>query len=318
MDAPGISSALTVGGRTYVIDAGRSAVTQYLRAGLEFKSLDSIFITHLHADHIADYYNFFLLAGNVQNDSGDNLTGPVHVYGPGPAGGLPPPASPGAPTVNPQNPTPGITDLTRRLTEGYAYSHNIFIRETDIRDVDTLIDDHDIAVPPVGASFSGPTAPPMEPFVVTEDDHVKVSAILVPHGPVFPSYGFRFETADGSVVFSGDTGPSDNIVTLAQDADVLVHEVIDLPFYEQLGVPSALLTHFAEAHTPDTKLGELAQRAGVSTLVLSHLVPSNPEWVSDDEYRQRAKTGFDGDVIVGTDLMKIDLREGVRPTPADG
>jgi ribonuclease BN (tRNA processing enzyme) len=94
--------------------------------------------------------------------------------------------------------------------------------------------------------------------------------------------------------------------------------VIDLPFYEQLGVPSALLTHFAEAHTPDTKLGELAQRAGVSTLVLSHLVPSNPEWVSDDEYRQRGKTGFDGDVIVGTDLMKIDLREGVRPTAADG
>jgi ribonuclease BN (tRNA processing enzyme) len=78
MDAPGISSALTVGGRTYVIDAGRSAVTQYLRAGLEFKSLDSIFITHLHADHIADYYNFFLFAGNVQNDSGDksHRTGP--------------------------------------------------------------------------------------------------------------------------------------------------------------------------------------------------------------------------------------------------
>ena len=78
----GISSVLTVGGRNYVIDAGRSSVTNYLNAGLLFSRLDSIFITHLHADHIADYYNYFLLGGNVTNDSNDNLAGPVHVYGP--------------------------------------------------------------------------------------------------------------------------------------------------------------------------------------------------------------------------------------------
>jgi ribonuclease BN (tRNA processing enzyme) len=133
-----------------VVDAGRSAVTQYLRAGVEFKSLDSIFITHLHADHIADYYNFFFVGGSVTNDSGDNLAGPVHVYGPGSAGALPPPVTVGAPTVNPAAPTPGITELTQRLTEGYAYSHNIFIRETDVRDVNTLIDAHDVTIPPVG------------------------------------------------------------------------------------------------------------------------------------------------------------------------
>lgn len=80
-----------------MVDAGRSAVTQYLCAGVEFKSLDSIFITHLHADHIADYYNFFLVGGSVTNDSGDNLAGPVHVYGPGSAGALPPPVTVGAP-----------------------------------------------------------------------------------------------------------------------------------------------------------------------------------------------------------------------------
>jgi ribonuclease BN (tRNA processing enzyme) len=292
-----------------VVDAGRSAVTQYLRAGVEFKSLDSIFITHLHADHIADYYNFFLVGGSVTNDSGDNLAGPVHVYGPGSAGALPPPVTVGAPTVNPAAPTPGITELTQRLTEGYAYSHNIFIRETDVRDVNTLIDAHDVTIPPVGASALGTTAPPMQPFVVTEDDRVEVSAILVPHGPVFPSFAFRFDTADGSVVFSGDTRASDNVVTLARGADILVREVIDLPFYEKLGVPPALLKHFVETHTPDTEVGALAQRAGVSTLVLSHLVPSNPEWVSDEDYAKLAQTGFDGKVIVGRDLMKIDMKQ---------
>ena len=72
----GISSVLTVGGRNYVVDAGRSSVTNYLNAGLLFSRLDSIFITHLHADHIADYYNYFLLGGNVTNDSNDNLVRP--------------------------------------------------------------------------------------------------------------------------------------------------------------------------------------------------------------------------------------------------
>jgi ribonuclease BN (tRNA processing enzyme) len=149
----------------------------------------------------------------------------------------------------------------------------------------------------------------MQPFVVTEDDRVEVSAILVPHGPVFPSFAFRFDTADGSVVFSGDTRASDNVVTLARGADILVREVIDLPFYEKLGVPPALLKHFVETHTPDTEVGALAQRAGVSTLVLSHLVPSNPEWVSDEDYAKLAQTGFDGKVIVGRDLMKIDMKQ---------
>lgn len=81
-----------------------------------------------------------------------------------------------------------------------------------------------------------------------------------------------------------------------------------------MGVPSALLEHFVETHTPDTEVGAVAQRAGVSTLVLSHLVPSNPEWVSDEDYAKLAQTGFDGTVIVGMDLMKIDLKQGAPPS----
>jgi ribonuclease BN (tRNA processing enzyme) len=309
----GASSALTVAGKNYVIDAGRSSVTQYLNAGLLFSELVSIFVTHLHADHIADLYNYFLLAGNVTNDENDNLSGPVHVYGPGSAGALPPAVKPPAPTVAPENPTPGISELMRKLTEGYAYSHNIFIRETAIRDVTTLIDVHDIAIPPgTGASPLGDTAPPMEPFAVTEDDRVRVSAILVPHGPVFPSFAFRFDTDAGSVVFSGDTRASENVVRLARDADILVHEVIDLPFYERLGVPPALLEHFKQGHTLSTEIGALAQRAGVRTLVLSHLVPSNPGLMSDEEWYRTAKQGFDGELVVGNDLDRIPLRGPTR------
>jgi ribonuclease BN (tRNA processing enzyme) len=67
----------------------------------------------------------------------------------------------------------------------------------------------------------------MEPFTVVDDGVVMVSAVLVPHGPVFPAFAFRF-TPEGSVVFSGDTAASENVVRLVHGADVLVHEVIDI------------------------------------------------------------------------------------------
>ncbi|MER5391002.1 hypothetical protein [Saccharopolyspora sp. NPDC002686] len=63
---------------------------------------------------------------------------------------------------------------------------------------------------------------------VMEDDRVKVSAVLVPHGPVFPSFAFRFDTAHGSVTFSGDATCTDNLVKLARGSDILVHEAINL------------------------------------------------------------------------------------------
>ena len=70
----GTSTALTVEGYNYVIDAGRSSVTQYLNAGLTFSALTGMFITHLHADHLADYCNYFLLEGGEPNAEKDNLS----------------------------------------------------------------------------------------------------------------------------------------------------------------------------------------------------------------------------------------------------
>ncbi|MGV9861072.1 MBL fold metallo-hydrolase [Rhodococcus koreensis] len=212
--AAGISTAIVVDGVTYVIDCGRASLTQYVRSGLRLADLRSIFITHLHADHVADYYNYFLLGGSGPNiQFGDVLSGPVGVYGPGPAGGLGPKFGGGqAPTIAPDNPTPGIAELTRKCHEAYAYSSNSFMRDTGVRDVRTLAAVHEIALPTTGATFENPS-PAMDPFVVMQDDGVKVSAVPVPHGPIFPAFAFRFDTAHGSVTFSGDTTYSDNRAT---------------------------------------------------------------------------------------------------------
>lgn len=67
----GISSALHLRDRVYLVAAGRGAVSQYLAAGLRCKELKSISLTHPHADHICDCRNFFLLPGFGVNDSFD-------------------------------------------------------------------------------------------------------------------------------------------------------------------------------------------------------------------------------------------------------
>jgi ribonuclease BN (tRNA processing enzyme) len=138
---------------------------------------------------------------------------------------------------------------------------------------------------------------------------VQVRAILVQHPPTFPSFAYRFDTADGSIVFSGDTTVCPNLVKLAHGADVLVHEVIDRAWAESRFEPPldpdqlAAVNHLVSSHTTIEQVGGVAQRAGVSTLVLNHLVPAdNPH-----ERWLEAQEGFSGRLVVGEDLMQIGL-----------
>jgi ribonuclease BN (tRNA processing enzyme) len=152
----------------------------------------------------------------------------------------------------------------------------------------------------------------MDPVVIhPEDDHgVTVSAVLVQHAPVFPAFGFRFDTAGGSVAFSGDTGPCANVVRLAQGADVLVHEVIDVERLarrlQRLPNYLAVRNHLGRAHSTPEQVGEVATRAGVRTLVLSHLVPGDVD-PTEAEWEDRVRPHFAGDIVCGVDLDELPL-----------
>lgn len=145
--------------------------------------------------------------------------------------------------------------------------------------------------------------------LVMQDENVKVTATLVHHPPVVPAFAFRFDAADRSIVISGDTTPSDNLIKLAQGADVLVHEVIHKPSLAKLiaRIPNAekLLEHIVASHTTHDDVGKVAKAAGVKTLVLSHIVPSDDTSVTDEMWIEGARAHFDGKVIVGKDLMEI-------------
>lgn len=299
----GIATALVVDGRVYLVDAGHGLFDQYEAAGLTPAQLESAFITHLHSDHLSDLYTLLWLRMGSYN----SFAHPIDVYGPGPAGELPPARTGSPPLINRKNPTPGISDFLKLSMDATAYDLNLRMRDEAWPDIREMVRAHDIAVPDVGAGPTGEVAPPMEPFEVMADDWVRVSAILVQHPPVFPSFAFRFDTAYGSVVISGDTTITQNMVTLARGADILVHEVIDLVAVEKFGnLGEEAMKHMRESHTDVTKIGALAQQSGVPTLVLSHLVPSTPAW-SDAIWLANAQQGYTGKVIVGNDLMRVPL-----------
>jgi ribonuclease BN (tRNA processing enzyme) len=145
--------------------------------------------------------------------------------------------------------------------------------------------------------------------LVMQDEHVKVTSTLVHHPPVVPAFGYRFDAADRSIVISGDTAPSDNLIQLAQGADVLVHDALYVPGVERLvaRVPNApaLKQSILSHHTSAEDAGRVAQAAGVKLLVLSHLVPPDDPAITEQMWIDAARVHFQGPVIVGKDLLEL-------------
>ena len=148
-----------------------------------------------------------------------------------------------------------------------------------------------------------------KPGLVMEDGNMKVTSAIVHHPPVEPSFAYRFDTPGRSIVFSGDTTPNDNLIKLAQGADVLVHEVLHRQSLAKLmaRIPNAdrLVQHIVDSHTTVEDVGEVARKAGVKTLVLTHFVPADDPSITEEMWREPIKARFSGEVIVGRDLLEI-------------
>jgi ribonuclease BN (tRNA processing enzyme) len=149
---------------------------------------------------------------------------------------------------------------------------------------------------------------------VTQDDNVRVSAVIVEHPPVKPALGYRFDFKDRAIAFSGDTTPLEAVAKMAAGADVLVHEAMYVPAVQDYvrgqvakGRPvnfEAFMAHMNADHSPIEDVGRIAQAAGVKALVLSHLTPAIDS-ISDDTWRAPAAKYFKGEIVVGKDLMVL-------------
>ena len=145
--------------------------------------------------------------------------------------------------------------------------------------------------------------------LVMQNADVKVSAMRVRHPPVTQTYAYRFDCADRSIVFSGDTTYSPELIALAKGADVLVCEAMHPGGLERLlaKVPNAstLRQHLLASHIVTEDLGRLAAEAGVKKLVMTHLVPGDDPTITDEMWIEGVRKNYGGEIVVGRDLMEI-------------
>ena len=188
---------------------------------------------------------------------------------------------------------PPLAKMTELFLQMNAYDIDIRIRDEGRVPLGPLIRPHEIT----------------EPGVVMLDDNIKVTSALVDHPLVTPAFAYRFDGPDRSIVISGDTARSDNLVRLARGADMLVHEALWLPAVDRIVArdphAATLRKHLLDSHTSAEDCGRVAQAAGVKTLVLSHLVPGGDATITDDMWIGEVRKHFAGPVVIGNDLMEL-------------
>ena len=258
------AQVIVVDDTAYVVDCGDGVARQLVMANVPLASLKSIFITHHHSDHNADYGNLILLAWTA------GLAQRVDTWGP-----------------------PPLKRMTRLFFEMNSYDIKVRIADEGRPPLVPLIHAHELRA-------GG---------MVMQDENVKVTAALVHHPPVSPAFGYRFDTADRSIVISGDTTPTESMIELARGADVLVHDALFEPGIDRMvaRVPNAqsLKQSILSHHTSAEDAGRVAREAGVKMLVLSHLVPPDDPEITPQMWMDAAARHFDGEIVVGRDLLEI-------------
>src|SRR5713226_1287659 len=105
----------------------------------------------------------------------------------------------------------------------------------------------------------------IERGIIYKDKNVTVTSFLVKHGSWEEAFGYRFETADRTIVLSGDTAPTDAIAKACNRCDILLHEV-----YSEAAYSPPALKYFRSFHTSSVELVKEATEAKPGLLVLYH------------------------------------------------
>ena len=118
---------------------------------------------------------------------------------------------------------------------------------------------------------------------------LKITTKLMKHSE--GAVGYRFELNDKAFVYSGDTDFCEGIIELAQNADVLLLEC---------SFPDAMKV---KGHLTPIEAGNIANRAKVDRLILTHLYPSCDEV----DILEPCRRQFDGNVKLAEDLMRVEI-----------
>jgi ribonuclease Z len=140
--------------------------------------------------------------------------------------------------------------------------------------------------------------------VVFDDGVVSITSAPTEHAPVNPTVGYRIESEGHAIVIAGDTVPCAGLDGLLAGADVYVQTVIRRSLVE--AIPAPRLQDILDYHSSIEDAAATAQRAAVTTLVLTHLVPA-PWPGTEHEWIDEAHVIYQGEVVLATDLYELEI-----------
>jgi ribonuclease Z len=280
--APEAGLLVEAGGETLLFDCGRGVPERITQLGpSKFGprlGVNKVFLSHLHSDHTEGLPVLWM---NGWGPRGNNA---LNVWGPGP---------------DVDTPT-GAGGLLAQLQT--AFATNTHIRRDLV--------EHN----PAGGILINATE--VGEGVVYQNNGVTVTAFLVDHKTVKPAFGYRVDYSGHSVVFSGDTTHSENLIKFAKGADVLIHEVLIPAAGANPSAPNAIRDY----HTTPEQAADVFKQAAPRLAVYTHIVGTIDARQSLVESTRAA--GYSGPLEVGQDLMSIDIagtidihRPSSCPTP---
>lgn len=154
--------------------------------------------------------------------------------------------------------------------------------------------------------------------VVFEKGGLRITAIEVDHSPVRPAFGFRVDYGGRSVVLSGDTRVSPNLIRHAQGVDLLIHEVASPESFQRAGTRPERAKSVIEHHVTPEQAGEVFAKTKPRLAVYSHIVQPD---AGEQDLIPPTRRSYSGPVEVGEDLMvvvvgeKIEVRRPTRSSP---
>ena len=267
---PGCAGAGTLvrhGDVALQFDVGRSTVMRLMEAGTPPHALSAVFLTHVHSDHLVALPDVAMTRWVQQQV---HATGPLVVV-----------AAEG-----------GAARFVRRMLEPYDDDLALRVQHVGATPIEVDL-----------RTFEVPAAP--EVVWTSDDGQVRVLAVAVHHEPVPEAVAYRVETPDGAVVISGDTRVCEEVEQLSLGAEVLVHEACRTSAMAPLIAGTVFETIFSY-HADTVALGQMAARAAVPPVVVTHLIPP-PETAADVEaFAEDLRSGgFSGHVTVGVDLATV-------------
>lgn len=245
-NASGPCVAVVAGDKLFMVDAGTDGVRNLGRMGYQPGTIQGVFLTHFHSDHIDGLGEVATLRW-----AGGGNKSPLPVYG-----------------------AQGVQRVVNGFNE--AYAQDFVYRHDHHGDLVAALSGAGLQARPFNKPKTG------ELTTVYNEGDLKVEALAVDHFPIDPAVGYRFTYKGRTLLISGDTSKSDNIEDFAQGVDLLVHEALAPNLVNMMHEAAkangneimAKVTHdILDYHASPVEAAETARDANVGHLLYYHIVP---------------------------------------------